>query len=104
MTGADQSWNLPDRLGSPFGIEGVRGKIAAFENFDLFILYRTPSLKCLCLLLRRNVTMTAYRFCVSGNGHCGADSMTIPDYVAAAFLLMMVLAVARWFSQRKFEL
>jgi len=48
--------------------------------------------------------MTAYHFCVSGNGHCGDDAMTIPDYVAFGLLLMMVLAVARWFAQRKFEL
>jgi hypothetical protein len=45
----------------------------------------------LCLLVRRNVTMTA-------------DAMTIPDYVAFGLLLMMVLVVARWFAQRKFEL
>ncbi len=30
--------------------------------------------------------------------------MTIPDYVAIGFLLMTLLAVARWFAQRKFEL
>jgi hypothetical protein len=30
--------------------------------------------------------------------------MTIPDYFAIGFLLMMLLAAARWFAQRKFEL
>jgi hypothetical protein len=30
--------------------------------------------------------------------------MTIPDYLAIGLLLMMVLAAARWFAQRKFEL
>ena len=30
--------------------------------------------------------------------------MTIPDYVAIGFLLMTLLAAARWFAQRKFEL
>jgi preprotein translocase subunit Sec61beta len=41
-------------------------------------------------------------FFVSGNG--GNVAMTIPDYVAAAVLVMMLLAAARWFAQRKFEL
>jgi hypothetical protein len=30
--------------------------------------------------------------------------MTIPDYFTLGLLLMMVLAVTRWFAQRKFEL
>ena len=30
--------------------------------------------------------------------------MTIPDYLAIGLLLMMPLAAARWFAQRKFEL
>ena len=32
------------------------------------------------------------------------DAMTIPDYLAIGLLLMMLLATARWFAQRKFEL
>ena len=30
--------------------------------------------------------------------------MTIPDYLAIGFLLVMPLVAARWFAQRKFEL
>jgi hypothetical protein len=30
--------------------------------------------------------------------------MTIPDYLAIGLLIMMLLAAARWFAQRKFEL
>ncbi len=30
--------------------------------------------------------------------------MNIPDYVAIALLLMMLLAALRWFAERKFEL
>ena len=47
--------------------------------------------------------MTAYHF-ADGDGHVGNDAMTIPDYVAIGFLLMTLLAAARWFAQRKFEL
>jgi hypothetical protein len=32
------------------------------------------------------------------------DAMTIPDYVAIGLLLMILLAAARWFAERKFEL
>jgi len=39
-----------------------------------------------------------------GDGHVGNDAMTIPDYLAIGLLLMMLLAAARWFAQRKFEL
>jgi hypothetical protein len=46
--------------------------------------------------------MAAYHFFVSGNG--GNEAMTIPDYVAIGLLLMMLLAAARWFAERKFEL
>lgn len=41
---------------------------------------------------------------LSGNGHCRKDAMTIPDYLAIGFLLLMPLVAARWFAQRKFEL
>jgi hypothetical protein len=34
----------------------------------------------------------------------GKDAMTIPDYLAIGFLLVMPLVAARWFAQRKFEL
>ena len=40
---------------------------------------------------------------VVGDGRLGNDAMTILDYLAIG-LLMMLLAVARWFAQRKFEL
>ena len=40
----------------------------------------------------------------SGDGHVGNDAMTIPDYVAVAVLIMLMLwAVAR-LSRGKFEL
>ena len=54
-------------------------------------------------MLQRNVTMAPYHF-TDGDGHVGNDAMTIPDYVAIGFLLMTLLAAARWFAQRKFEL
>ena len=54
-------------------------------------------------MLQRNVTMAAYD-AADGDGHVGNDAMTIPDYVAIGFLLMTLLAAARWFAQRKFEL
>jgi hypothetical protein len=41
---------------------------------------------------------------LTGTGMLGKDDMTIPDYVAIGILLMMPLAVVRWFAQRKFEL
>ena len=47
--------------------------------------------------------MAAYD-ATDGDGHVGNDAMTIPDYVAIGFLLMTLLAAARWFAQRKFEL
>ena len=41
---------------------------------------------------------------LSGDGHVENDAMTIPDYVAVAVLIMlMLLAVAR-LSRGKFEL
>jgi hypothetical protein len=47
--------------------------------------------------------MAAYRF-AGGDGHVCKDAMNIPDYVAIALLLMMLLATLRWFAERKFEL
>jgi hypothetical protein len=47
--------------------------------------------------------MVTYHF-TGGDGHVGNDVMTIPNYVAIGLLLMMLLPVARWFAQRKFEL
>jgi hypothetical protein len=47
--------------------------------------------------------MEAYHFAVGG-WPCGNDAMTIPDYVAVAVLIMLMLwAVAR-LSRGKFEL
>jgi len=43
-------------------------------------------------------------YSASGDGHLGNDAVTIPDYVAIGFLLTSLLAAARWFAQRKFEL
>jgi hypothetical protein len=37
-------------------------------------------------------------------GIVGIDAMTIPDYLAVGFLLVMPFVAARWFAQRKFEL
>jgi hypothetical protein len=38
-------------------------------------------------------------------GIVGNDAMTVPDYIAIGFLLIvMPLIAARWFAQRKFEL
>ena len=37
-------------------------------------------------------------------GIAGKDAMTVPDYLAAGFLLVMPLVAAWWFAQRKFEL
>jgi len=54
-------------------------------------------------VLQRNVTMATYPF-AGGDGHVGNDTMTIPDYVAIGFLLMMLLAAVRWFAEKKFEL
>jgi hypothetical protein len=39
-----------------------------------------------------------------GDGRLGNDAMTIADYVAIGFLLTSLLAAARWFAQRNFEL
>jgi len=47
--------------------------------------------------------MTVYRF-AGGDGHVRSDAVTIPDYVAIGILLTSLLAAARWFAQRKFEL
>jgi hypothetical protein len=42
---------------------------------------------------------------LSGKGIAGNDAMTVPDYLAIGFLLVvMPLIAARWFAQRKFEL
>jgi len=38
------------------------------------------------------------------DGHVRSDAVTIPDYVAIGILLTSLLAAARWFAQRKFEL
>jgi hypothetical protein len=39
-----------------------------------------------------------------GDGTCGDDVMTIPDYVAVGLLLMMLLAAAGSLARGKFEL
>ena len=70
---------------------------------DAVIPHSVPFLESLRLVLRRNVTMPAYYF-TDGDGHVGNDAMTIPDFLAIGLLLVMPLAAARWFAQRKFEL
>jgi hypothetical protein len=47
--------------------------------------------------------MAAYHF-GDRDGPVGNEPMTIPDYVAIGLLIMTLLAAARWFAQRKFEL
>jgi hypothetical protein len=37
-------------------------------------------------------------------GHVGNDAMTIPDYVAIAVLIMLMLWAVMGLSRRKFEL
>ena len=62
-------------------------------------------LKCLCLCALTKCHNGGLPFiCRRGDGYVGNDAMTIPDYLAIGLLLMMLLAAARWFAQRKFEL
>ena len=56
---------------------------------------------CLCALAKCHNGGLPF---ADGDGHVRNDSMTIPDYLAIGLLLMMLLAAARWFAQRKFEL
>ena len=61
-------------------------------------------LKCLCLCALAKCHNGGLPF-ADRDGHVGNDAMTIPDYLAIGLLLMMMLlAAARWFAQRKFEL
>ena len=60
-------------------------------------------LKCLCLCALAKCHNGGLRF-AHGDGHVRNDAMTIPDYLAIGLVLMMPLAAARWFAQRKFEL
>ena len=60
-------------------------------------------LKCLCLCALAKCHNGGLPF-ADGDGHVGNYAMTIPDYLAIGLLLMMLLAAARWFAQRKFEL
>jgi hypothetical protein len=83
--------------------KGVGENFAAGQICDAAIPFSALLLKCLAFVLQRNVTMAPYHF-TDGDGHVGNDAMTIPDYVAIGFLLMTLLAAARWFAQRKFEL
>jgi hypothetical protein len=41
---------------------------------------------------------------LSGDGHVGNDAMTIPDYVAVAALITLMLWAVVGLSRRKFEL
>jgi hypothetical protein len=41
---------------------------------------------------------------LSGDGHVGNDAMTIPDYVAVAVLIMLMLWAVAGLSRGKFEL
>ena len=66
-------------------------------------LYSGPLLKCLaCFALRK-----CHSGCLSfadGDGHVGTDAMTIPDYVAVAVLIMLMLCAVAGLSRGKFEL
>ena len=70
---------------------------------DAVIPQSVPFLKCLCLCALAKCHNIGLPF-ADGDGHVGNDAMSIPDYLAIGLLLMMLLAVARWFAQRKFEL
>ena len=65
-----------------------------FSGSPLESLNRCASAKC------HNGSLS---FCRWGWA-CWQDAMNIPDYVAIALLLMMLLAALLWFSERKFEL
>jgi hypothetical protein len=87
----------------PFGFEGGGRKFCTPQICDVVVLYNAPTLKCCAQLLRLTVTLAGYDFFVSGNGG-NNEVMTIPDYVAVGLLLTLLLAAARWFAERKFEL
>ena len=70
---------------------------------DAIIPNGVPLLKCLCLGALAKCHNGGLPF-ADRDGHVGNDAMTIPDYLAIGLLLMMLLAAARWFAQRKFEL
>ena len=72
-------------------------------QFDLPIPYIPPPLKCFCRCVSTKRHNRGLQF-ADGDGHVGNDAMTIFDYLAIGLLLMMLLAAARWFAQRKFEL
>jgi len=79
-------------------------EILSRARFATPLFLATRQFRNVCaFVLQRNVTMAAYD-AADGDGHVGNDAMTIPDYVAIGFLLMTLLAAARWFAQRKFEL
>jgi len=61
-------------------------------------------LECLCLCASTKCHNGGLSFCSRGMGIVGKDAMTVPDYLAVGFLLVMPLIAARWFAQRKFEL
>jgi hypothetical protein len=70
---------------------------------DAVIPHGVPFLKCFCLCALAKCHNSGLPF-ADGDGHVGNDAMTIPDCLAIGLLLMMLLAAARWFAQRKFEL
>jgi hypothetical protein len=73
----------------------------ARPKFDFSILYSASALKAFAFH-----EMSQWRpiILLSEDGHVGNDAMTIPDYVAVAVLIMLMLwAVAR-LSRGKFEL
>jgi hypothetical protein len=80
----------------------VEGNFATPPICDWIIPNSVPLLKCLrlCASVKCHIGLP---FAV-GDGHAGNDAMTIPDYLAIGLLLMMVLAAARWFAQRKFDI
>ena len=78
-------------------------KFCARLQFDLPIPYSPPPLECLCRCVSTKRHNPGLQF-IDGGGHVGNDAMTILDYLAIGLLLMMLLAAARWFAQRKFEL
>ena len=48
--------------------------------------------------------MADYHFVADGDGHVGNEAMTIPDYVAAGVLIMLMLWAVAGLSRGKFEL
>ena len=71
---------------------------------DTIISFSALLLKCFYLCASTKCHNGGLSFCCRGMGIVGKDAMTVPDYLAVGFLLVMPLIAARWFAQRKFEL